>query len=152
MRVIDIVQRSPEWHGWRSAGMSASDAPVVLGVSPFKTRWRLWAEKCGLAFEEDLSGNPYVRRGLEEEDIRRVYEDRHGVLLLPLCAESDAHPVVRASFDGLTDEGEPVEIKSAHHGRALRTSLSMARDRRRSSAISPRSSNRSTWRTQRGDR
>lgn len=112
MRVVDIVQRSPGWHDWRKAGLSASDAPVVLGVSPFKTRWRLWAEKCGFAPEENLSGNPHIRRGLEEEDrARRAYEERHGVLLLPLCAESDAQPVVRASFDGLTDEGEPVELK-----------------------------------------
>lgn len=33
------------------------------------------------------------------------------VLLLPICAESTEEPILRASFDGLTDEERPVEIK-----------------------------------------
>jgi putative phage-type endonuclease len=126
---------------------------VVLGVSPFKTRWRLWAEKCGLAPEEDLSGNPHIRRGLEEEDrARRTYEDRHDVVLLPLCAESDVHPVMRASFDGLTDAGGPVELKCPS-----RMSFADLLEHGEGSAVfkrflSHRSSNKSSWRTQRGDR
>jgi putative phage-type endonuclease len=62
---------------------------------------------------EDLSGNPHVQRGIREEpEARRGFEDRHGVLLLPICAESTEEPILRASFDGLTDEGRPVEIKA----------------------------------------
>ena len=33
MHVIDITQRTPDWHAWRNAGVSASDAAAVLGVS-----------------------------------------------------------------------------------------------------------------------
>jgi len=34
------------------------------------------------------------------------------VMLLPICAESSAEPILRASFDGLTDDGRPVELKA----------------------------------------
>jgi putative phage-type endonuclease len=64
---------------------------------------------------EDLSGNPVVRRGNALEDTaRQGFEERHDTLLLPLCGESDTHPVIRASFDGLDDDGIPVELKVPH--------------------------------------
>ena len=112
MNVVNLAQRSPEWHQWRKSGVTASDACILLG-SPYKTPWRLWSEKRGLLLEADLSSNPHVRRGVRMEPIaRQRYEERHGELLLPVCAESSEIPILRASFDGLTDEGRPVEIKA----------------------------------------
>ncbi|MBK1699944.1 YqaJ viral recombinase family protein [Thiococcus pfennigii] len=112
MKIIDVTQRSAEWKAWRARGVTASEAAIVLGRSPYKTPWRLWAERTGLAREEDLSANPHVQRGVAQEDsARQAFEARHGTLLLPLCAESDAHPVLRASFDGIADDGAPVELK-----------------------------------------
>ncbi len=112
MKVIDLKQRTPEWHLWRNAGVTASDAPILMG-SPYKTPWRLWGEKRGLLLPEDLSGNPHVRRGIwDEPDARRRFEERHDVMLLPICAESDEEPLLRASFDGITDDGIPVELKA----------------------------------------
>jgi hypothetical protein len=32
-------------------------------------------------------------------------------MLLPLCGESEDHPVLRASFGGIADDGSPVELK-----------------------------------------
>lgn len=114
MKVIDLAQRTPEWHRWRKSGVTASDACVLIG-SPYKTPWKLWCEKRGLLLEEDLSGNPHVQRGIREEPIaRRRYEERHGELLLPVCAESSELPILRASFDGLTNDGRPVEIKAPY--------------------------------------
>jgi putative phage-type endonuclease len=116
MRIIDVTQRTPAWAHWRAQGITASEAAIVLGRSPYKTPWRLWAERTGLAREADLSANPHVQRGLALEDAaRRAFEDRHGTLLLPLCAESDEHPVLRASFDGIADDGAPVELKVPSH-------------------------------------
>jgi putative phage-type endonuclease len=112
MKIVDVTQRSAEWKAWRARGVTASEAAIVLGRSPYKTPWRLWAERTGLAREEDLSANPHVQRGVAQEDsARQAFEARHGTLLLPLCAESDAHPVLRASFDGIADDGAPVELK-----------------------------------------
>ena len=56
-----------------------------------------------------------MQRGIQFEDqARHGFEERHDTLLLPLCAESSEHPVLRASFDGLSDDGEPVELKVPH--------------------------------------
>jgi putative phage-type endonuclease len=112
MKTIDVIQRTPEWQRWRAQGVTASEAAIVLGRSPYKTPWRLWAERTGIARAADLSANPYVRRGNALEDAaRRAFEERHGTLLLPLCGESEEQPVLRASFDGIADDGAPVELK-----------------------------------------
>lgn len=112
MRVVNVVPRTPEWHAWRNQGVTATDACVLMGSTPDTTLWRLWAEKVGLVQPPDLSRNPLVRRGIEKEPVaRKLYEQQHGTLLLPVCGESDEHPVIRASFDGLDDEGATVEIK-----------------------------------------
>ena len=66
----------------------------------------------GVTQPEDLSTNPCVQRGIAFEDVaRQGFEERHDTLLLPLCAESTKHPVLRASLDGLSDDGLPVELK-----------------------------------------
>lgn len=112
MRIVNIPQRSPEWHRWRANGVTASEAPVILGRSPYKTPWRLWAEKTGLVLPEDLSNNPHVQRGIAlEPKAREAFERRHDELLLPICAEADHAPLLRASFDGINSAGEPVELK-----------------------------------------
>jgi putative phage-type endonuclease len=112
MNVINVAQRSPEWAAWRAAGVTASEAAVVLSRSPYMTPWRLWAERTGLAKPDDLSRNPFVRRGIAYEDqARQGFEDRHATILLPICAQSNEHPVLRCSLDGLSDADEPVELK-----------------------------------------
>ncbi|EGV28134.1 phage-type endonuclease [Thiorhodococcus drewsii AZ1] len=112
MKIVNLSQRSPEWLAWRAQGVTASEAAAILGRSPYQTPWRLWAEKTGLCAPPDLSQNPFVQRGIQCEDrARRGFEDRHQTWLLPVCAESERHPVLRCSFDGLTESGEPVELK-----------------------------------------
>lgn len=113
MKIVDIPQRTPEWHQWRNSGVSASEADIVLGISSYKTRYRLYAEKKGLILPENLDRNPHVRRGIRLEPVaRRAFENRHNTMLLPVCAESDEHSFIRASFDGIDDNGIPVEIKA----------------------------------------
>lgn len=112
MKLIDVAQRSDAWQAWRAQGITASETPVILGHSPYKTPWRLWAERTGLARPPDLSNNPHVQRGNRlEEAARQWFEQRNDTLLMPLCAEADEEPILRASFDGLNDAGEPVELK-----------------------------------------
>ena len=112
MKITDVIQRTPPWERWRAQGVTASEAAIILGRSPYKTPWRLWAERTGLAREADLSANPHVQRGNAlEDDARRAFEERHDTMLLPLCGESEEHPVLRASFDGIADDGSPVELK-----------------------------------------
>jgi len=112
MKIVDVIQRTPDWERWRARGVTASEAAIVLGRSPYKTPWRLWAERTGMARAADLSANPHVQRGNAlEDEARRAFEKLHGTLLLPLCGESEEHPVLRASFDGIADDGSPVELK-----------------------------------------
>lgn len=112
MRIVNLEQRSDEWLAWREEGVTATDSPVILGKSPWKTPWRLWAEKTHFLRRVDLSQNPNVIYGIEHESVARaIYEARHNDILLDLCAEYDEDPVFRASFDGINMADEPVEIK-----------------------------------------
>ena len=115
MKVMDVAQRSEAWLQWRRQGLGASEAAIIMNRSPYLSPWRLWAEKTGLVLAAQLEANPLVRAGIEDEAkaIRHV-EESQGTLLLPICAEAEAYPLLRASFDGLTEANEPVEIKCPH--------------------------------------
>lgn len=118
--VINLTQGSPEWLDWRQQGITATDAVVIAGASPYKSLWRLWAEKTGFASPEDISNNPNVKRGNAlESKIRAEWEAQTGEMLLPVCIESTRSPILRASLDGISDQGAsssvdgcPVEIKA----------------------------------------
>ena len=115
MKVINVSQRSEAWRIWRAQGLSASEAAVVMNRSPYKSPWRLFAEKTGLVLEQSLDNNPLIQAGLQQEPVAlHHFEEKHGVLLLPICAESERYPLMRASFDGLSEDNEPVEIKCPH--------------------------------------
>jgi putative phage-type endonuclease len=112
MNIINLQQRAPEWHKWRTSGVSASEAIVVLGQCPLKTIYRLYTEKKGITLPDNLDANPFVQRGIRlEATARKSFEHRHNTLVLPLCAESKEFPFLRASFDGVNDDGIPVELK-----------------------------------------
>ncbi|WP_051785964.1 lambda-exonuclease family protein [Endozoicomonas numazuensis] len=114
MKQVNLEQRSKAWQDWRRCGVTASDAAVILGQSPYKSRWQLWAEKSGILKEPDLSSNPHVQRGIEDEDDARIrMEEALGdAPLLPVCGEWEQNLKLRASFDGITKDGIPVELKS----------------------------------------
>lgn len=112
MKIINLQQRTPEWHKWRTSGVSASEAIVVLGQCLLKTIYRLYTEKKGITLPDNLDANPFVQRGIRlEATARKSFENRYDTMLLPLCAESEEFPFLRASFDGISDEGIPVELK-----------------------------------------
>lgn len=115
MKIVNVSQRSPEWKAWRLQGMSASEAAIIMNRSPHKTPWRLYAEKIGLVLEQDLDNNPLIRAGIQQEpQALQCFEEKHDVMLLPICGESERFPLMRASFDGLSDINEPVEVKCPH--------------------------------------
>lgn len=117
MRVVTTKQGGKDWHAWRGTGLGASDAPAVMGVSPYQTRFELWAEKTGLLARQEL--NPFavaaMRRGNELEPVARAkYEKEHagGVLFPPVSGEHDDFPEIRASLDGYNvDLNKFIEIK-----------------------------------------
>jgi len=112
MKIVNLRQGTAEWLAWRDKGVSASDIAVVLGISPYKSLWRLYAEKAGKVPPEDLSNNQFVAHGKRcEPAVRAWFEAKHDTMLFPACGEGD-HPFIRASFDGLSDDGIPVELKA----------------------------------------
>ncbi len=73
-------QRSPEWFALRKQGITATDAAVIAGLSPYKTAFRLWAEKTGRV-EDQPVGEAAHRGILLEDTVGRYYEGERGVKL-----------------------------------------------------------------------
>ena len=119
MHIVELVQRTPQWHAWRRKGISASHCAVIMGEHPDKTRLELWQELTGAVSPADLSVIPQVKRGIKFEPLAlQAFEERYGQLALPFCAESSEYPFMRASFDGVLEDNAPVEIKNlsdTHH-------------------------------------
>lgn len=112
MKQVNLVQRSDEWMAWRDGGLTATDARVILGLDPEKSPYSLWAEKTGRLAKKDLSAVPAVRYGVNHESTaRELYNEEQCDLVTPCCAEYDADPRFRASFDGIDLKGHPVEFK-----------------------------------------
>ena len=115
MKTIDIEQGSKEWHDFRAKHFTASDAPAMLGVSPYKTRIELLKEKkYGITQEIDAATQRRFDDGHRFEALARsLAEDRAGEELYPVVGISTEHPKLAASFDGLTmDEQLVWEHKS----------------------------------------
>ena len=47
MNIVELDQRSDNWHRWRTNGVGASDICVLMGSSPYKSPYQLWEEKRG---------------------------------------------------------------------------------------------------------
>ena len=113
-----MKQGSKEWLQHRKNYIGASDAPIIMGVSPWRTRYQLWEEKLGLnGGQEETEAMRYGKR--KEEEARRAYEDYTGNLLS--TDEKDTliyHPTKKfmmASLDGITfDRSIAVELKNAN--------------------------------------
>lgn len=109
----ELVQRSDEWLAMRRNFIGSSDAPVVMGVSPWKTPYQLWEEKLGLT--EQKAPNSAMLYGINNEEIaRKSFEEKTGLLMFPQVIFSDEHDFMMASLDGMDIDGiNVVEIKCA---------------------------------------
>jgi putative phage-type endonuclease len=67
---------SPEWHEARK-GISGSDIGAILGVSPFKSTYTLWAEKRGLISDQVEPSIPMRMGTLFEPAIRQLFSEQH---------------------------------------------------------------------------
>lgn len=66
-----------QWLEARQKGIGGSDMPVVMGVSPFKTRHELWMEKTGAVF--DIPETPAMKRGKVLEPVAaNLYSEATG--------------------------------------------------------------------------
>lgn len=117
-----IEQGSAEWHAIRSHHLGASDAPMIMGVSPWNSRRELWLEKLGLGKVQEE--NDAMRTGKESERIiRNNFIYHSNILVSPSVRFSRTTPFMMASLDGISECGNiAIECKLANkedHFRAL---------------------------------
>lgn len=101
MQIHELTQGSPEWHAYRAAHFNASDAPAMMGVSPYKTRSELVHEYAtGATKEVDSFTQQRFDDGHRYEALARpVAEEIIGQDLYPVVGSEGKYS---ASFDGLT--------------------------------------------------
>lgn len=126
--LISLKQNTPEWLQWRSMGLGASDAPVIVGLSPWKSRIQLLRQK-RLAWHHGVlppntRPNPHMLRGLTlEPKARSLYESWSHTSAPPACFQHPEFPWMRASCDGWIESSRTLlEIKCpgiADHRQAL---------------------------------
>ena len=107
MQEHKIIQGTPKWHEFRAQHLNASDAPAMMGDSPYKTRDALLREKATGVVAEVSS------------ETRRRFDDGHRfeALARPLAEKiigEELYPVVgsngkfAASLDGMTMLGDVI--------------------------------------------
>ena len=105
-----MEQNTAKWLEWRNKGIGASDAPVIMGQSPWKTPYKLWLEKT--TGQSDFQGNEATERGHAlEAAARECAEKQLHRLFIPDCKEHQKHSWMRASLDGISMDQEILEIK-----------------------------------------
>lgn len=108
----DFAQGSPEWHQHRATHFNASDAPAMMGCSPYTTRTELLTRmKTGITAEVDAATQRRFDDGHRFEALARPLAEKIiGDDLYPVTGSSGK---LSASFDGLTmDNGTAFEHKS----------------------------------------
>lgn len=108
MKIIDLEQGAASWHEWRTTGIGASDAPIILGLSRYTTRVALMTKKLdqlrhhkGVAKVKRPVDNGAIARGQRLEPVaRQLYTDLTGIPVKALCVVSDRFEWLKASLDG----------------------------------------------------
>ena len=104
MKVINVLQNSPEWLEIRKSHFTASEAVAMLGYSKYQTRQELMTEKKYGTKKDGF--NPLFQAGHEAEaEARIVIEQEYGEIY-PITAVSSENPKLLASLDGMTLDGE----------------------------------------------
>ena len=107
---MNLEQGGNDWLEWRRQGIGSSDAPIIMGVSPWCDVLTLYKRKRGELPEQE--SNWAMARGTRlEPEVRALLEKRLGVLEPATLT----HPTIewmRASVDGISLDGNlVVEIK-----------------------------------------
>lgn len=101
-----------DWHAWRLKGIGSSETPIVMGVSPYKTRYQLWQEKTQKVPRSDEQNWAQRRGNRLEPKARSHYELMYGVDMEPAFFEHKDLPFIRSSLDGFNqDHSRILEIK-----------------------------------------
>lgn len=103
MKTLSLQQGSPEWLAHRRTVRNASEAPAMMGASPYVSRSELIRRRAtGIEPEVDAATQARFDRGhAVEPALRALAESTIGEDLYPATAVSD-DGYLGASFDGVT--------------------------------------------------
>lgn len=103
MKTLTLQQGSPEWLAHRRTTHNASEAPAMMGASPYVTRAELIRQRAtGIEHDVDEATQKRFDRGHEVEPaLRAIAERLIGEELYPVTGVSDDGRL-GASFDGVT--------------------------------------------------
>jgi len=118
MKIIHVEQGTQEWLNWRN-GAGTADFPCITATAASSIGGRNKYQGAQALMEEFLGVRPPVEsnfameRGSRlEAPSRQSAEIKLKNLFVPFCIQSDEHPWIRASLDGLDMTGdEALEIK-----------------------------------------
>lgn len=114
---MTAVEDRAEWLAWRRHGIGASDVAAIVGLSKWGSPWSVWADKTGLA--PDQEDNDYLEYGRRAEPmIAGYFNDRTGLYLThpQYLAVHPTHEHHRATLDGLASESPTLEDVSLSLG------------------------------------
>lgn len=119
---FEIVCNTADESAWlthRNGGVGASEIAILLGASEWGSALELYYRKLGELTEEKPDTEQMLWGRLLEPAIRDELCRRAGVTLLRApqrLLRSTAHPWALATPDGLTTDGDPVEVKNLTYG------------------------------------
>lgn len=103
----ELKQGTQAWLELRKQYVTATDAPIIMGLSPFKTPYKLWRQKMDLDPPDEETER--MREGTRLEPLARKWIEKN----LDLKCEPKIvfKNFMMASLDGVTDMGNIFEIK-----------------------------------------
>ena len=119
MKIVNLTQRSEEWHYWRLDKGMASEAACIMGESKWEpsTWYMLFLRK--KSYIRDKVNEAMIHGTLTEPEAAACYVKNFGPIE-PLCVEKEFNGLtLGASLDGMTttdDLRHPLEIKCPKFG------------------------------------
>lgn len=105
-----VQQNTPEWLEMRKEKVGASDAPIIMEVSPWKTPYQLWREK--LSLDENKQNFAMMRGHNMESTALKSLEDQTGISFRPYVKIHDHLNWMMASLDAMSLDAKVIaEIK-----------------------------------------
>lgn len=98
-----MQQGSDGWHSWRGKGLGSSDASVIMGIDPYRTKEDLFLDKTGRG--KPIEVNPAMLLGQKfEGGARAILYFEHNLEFEPYTCSHPKHAFIRSSLDGINED------------------------------------------------